>query len=240
MSCRRSAILAGGMGLLLSCLLLVGCEGRQSQKDPEELKVTVTPGDSSGVLGPYGNGATVEGEKDGVTATRNAQGFHVVSAAKDAKVGAVELTIKEAGKKIASVKVTVTEPEIDLKFHLLGGENVRATVWQNEETEIRTSVIRRSAYALGSNGGSVDLAVTGKFQGDLKLSAEVVKGGKGLTVKFDPETVKGSEQTSQLKIKAAEDADLGEVVVKLTATTSEGKTASASVSVVVDVALKKK
>jgi hypothetical protein len=240
MSNRGSAIWAGSMGLLLS-YLIVGCTGgEKAQKGPEELKVTVAQGSSSGVMGPYSKGANVEGEKDGVTMTRNDQGFHVVSATKDAKVGDIELTIKEAGRKIASVIVTVTEPEIGLKFHLLGGKNVRATVRQNDETEIRTSVIRRSEYALGSHEGSIDLAVTGKFQGDLKLSAEVVTGGKGITVRFDPETVKGSEQTSQLKIKAAENADLGEVVVKLTATTSEGKTASASVSVVVDVAPKKK
>jgi len=240
MSSRQTAIWAGGIGLILSWVV-VGCEGKSSKKEePDIQKVTLMQGNTSAAIVLGGSGqAKVEGEKDGVTASIEQNGSIFVSAAKDAKVGAVELIIKDnAGKKVASLMVTVQEPETDLKFHLLGRK--RATAWQNDETEIRTSVIRRSEYTLGSNDASTDLAVTGKFQGDLKLSAEVVKGGKGITVRFDPATVKGSEQTSQLKIKAAENADLGEVVVKLTATTSEGKTTSASVLLDVDVAVKKK
>lgn len=119
---------------------------------------------------------------------------------------------------------------INLKFTILGPNKV--IVYQNAETEIKMPVIRHAEFTVGYMGGSpTGLALSGKFQGDVKLTSQAVKGGKGLTVKFDPETVKGSEDSSKLKIKADEDADLGDVEVKLTATTPEGKTTRASIAI---------
>jgi hypothetical protein len=118
----------------------------------------------------------------------------------------------------------------NLKFTILGPDKV--SVYQNAETDIEMPVIRHAEFTVGYMGGTpTGLALSGKFQGDVKLASEVVKGGKGLTVKFDPETVKGSEDKSTLRIKAAADGDLGDVEVKLTATTSEGKTTSTSLKV---------
>ena len=96
-------------------------------------------------------------------------------------------------------------------------------------------VIRHAEYvlassSLGNAGEFPRIVLAGNFQGGVKLSSEIAKGGKGLMVKFDPETVKGSDDNSKLRIKADAEANLGDVQVKLTATTSEGQTASASLT----------
>jgi hypothetical protein len=233
----RGRVIGGGIAALMLLCVNSGCSSRivTNLKSQGDVKVTVAQGESSGAIMPDVPVSKIEGEKDGVTA-RLENGI-IVATSRDAKVGEVELIVKDRdGKKAFSIFVTVKEHEIDLKFHVLGAK--RVNVWQGADTEVRTSVVRGWEYTLGSTDATTDLAVTGKFQGAVKLSAEVSKGGKGLTVKFDPDVVKGNEQTSKLKIKAADDADVGEAVVRLTATTSEGRTASASVPL--DVVVSKK
>ena len=121
---------------------------------------------------------------------------------------------------------------IDLKFIVLGDRQI---VFQGAETDIEMRVVRHGEYSvasssLGNVAGPVSLLFSGKFQGDTKLSSEIVKGGKGLTIAFDPETVKGSDDKSKLRIKADADADLGDVEVEVTATTPDGEAESAKVT----------
>ena len=83
----------------------------------------------------------------------------------------------------------------------------RWTVYQGAETDIEMPVIRHAEYVLASGSMGVGecprIVLAGKFQGGVKLLSEIVQGGKGVTVKFDPETVKGSDDNSKLRIKAA-------------------------------------
>jgi hypothetical protein len=122
----------------------------------------------------------------------------------------------------------------DLKFNIQGRE--KAVVLQNAETDLDLTIIRHSEYvvasaSLGGVEAPTSFLLAGSFQGEVKLAAEIAKGGKGLTVKFDPETVKGSDDKAKLRINADAEADLGDVDVKLTATTPEGKTASVTLTI---------
>jgi len=115
---RRTAFWAGGMGLMMSCIL-VGCT-KEVRHDNEDLvlssnEVTVTQGYSAAptvILSGQKSGMDkIEGGKDGVTASFQNPGFLIfVNAARDAKVGQVELIIKNKAGKTASLKVTVQEP----------------------------------------------------------------------------------------------------------------------------------
>jgi hypothetical protein len=161
--------------------------------------------------------------KNGLSAKLENTGESItLSATNTAQPGEQLLTIK-GEQHTYQLKVTV---KAAIRIYIHGPKT--APVWQNDGLDFEMQVTRRSFESPADNDPSMRFFLQGKFLGEVKLSAEVVKGGKGLTVQFDPETVKGSEDRSKLKIKAAKEADLGEVVVKLTATTAEGKTASAS------------
>jgi hypothetical protein len=227
-------------GIVVSCTN-VGCTKRAEKKDgagpgPVLHEVIVDQGDSSPLIDVHG-AIRIEGEKDGVTASIQDNRFIAVHAAEDAKVGIVLITVKDGtGTKIASLAVSVKEGDIDLKFHVRGPKSV--TVTQGAETVIEMPIIRGPRYDIFSPF-KTSLVVRGNFQGELKLSSEVAKGGKGLAVKFDPEAVKANERKAKLILKAAEDADLGEAVVRLTATTADLR-ATASAAVDVNVAAKNK
>jgi hypothetical protein len=126
--------------------------------------------------------------------------------------------------------------DINLSFSIQGLEKV--TVLQNAETDLDLIVVRHADYAvasasIGNTQSPSSLLLGGRFQGDVKLSSTIPKGGKGLTLTFDPETVKGSDDRGKLRIKADPDADLGDVDIKLTGTTSDGKTISTVVTLAV-------
>lgn len=131
MSNRLTALWAGSMVLTLSCA--VGCERQATPGtlilNPREVAVS-QGAKADPVWVTSKGGLEIEGEKDGVTASYDkGRSAIVVSAARDAKVGPVELLIKDQTGQAVALKVTVQEvvlqPSTDASVEVeRGGEEV--------------------------------------------------------------------------------------------------------------------
>ncbi len=109
----RKTVLSLGVVILLWLCVIAGCE--KTSRPPQtglslsSNQVTLVQGFGETIsTGGVGAVDQVEGQKDGVTATIK-NGFINVNAAKDAKVGQIDLIVKKADNS-ALLKVTVKEP----------------------------------------------------------------------------------------------------------------------------------
>ena len=122
----------------------------------------------------------IEGQKDGVTATIKKNGFIDVNAAKDAKVGQVDLIVKKAGKT-ALLKVTVKEPVNRLVGSIMAH---RVEVEQGQAATVPYFIEKTVTSGKG------DISIT--------------EGKDGLTAKVEP-----GEKGFGFRVSAAKDAKPG-------------------------------
>lgn len=191
---QRMALCLGGAGVLWLSVI-AGCEKSASTPAQSDLvlsskEVTVVQGFGVTVFtGGADNVDQIEGQKDGVTATITKNGFIDVNAAKDAKVGQVDLIVKKAGKA-ALLKVTVKELVNTLVGSIMA--HPRVEVEQGQEATAPYFLEKRVASGKG------DISIT--------------EGKDGLTAKVEP-----SERGFGFKVNAAKDAKPGfqELTIKV-------------------------
>ena len=208
---RRMALCLGGVSLLWLCVI-AGCEAKpaspplQTDLVLSAKEITVVQGYGETVFTGGANEVDkIEGQKDGVTATIKKNGFIDVNAAKDAKVGQVNLIVTKAGKT-ALLKVTIKEPVNTLVGSIMA--HPRVEVEQGQEATVPYFIEKTVTSGKG------DISITEAKDG-LTAKAEPGENGFGFKVSAAKDAKPGFQE---LTIKAGNDTlDTLRVTVKAAA-----------------------
>ena len=206
MSNRLTAFWLGGMGLMWSCAV-IGCSG-PTPDDKDDLvlvskEFTVKQGSNANLMVIKGKGdLEIVGEKDGVTARFDKNpnpSTIVVSVAEEAKVGQVELIIKNKAGKTASLKITVQEVVLEQSTR----SNVDVAQGGKEVTHKVQFIVQEGL--LGYTKAKKAVSVS---EGKDGLSAKLDNNGESITLSATKMaqlgeqelTVKGHKYTYKLKV----------------------------------------